>query len=152
MAFRREVLERVGGFVEGIGRIGRLPFGCEETEVSIRASAATGGTIMHIPDAAVEHRVSADRATWRYYMRRCWSEGVSKALVSRSVGSGPALASERDYVFRALPSGVWRELTRACRGEPAGLARLCAICAGLLITIAGYLFGRVGLSARKGRR
>ena len=37
MSFRREVFERVGGFAEDIGRIGKNPLGCEETELCIRA-------------------------------------------------------------------------------------------------------------------
>ena len=49
MAFRRSVLEGVGGFTDGIGRVGRTPLGCEETELSIRARAATGGRIVQIP-------------------------------------------------------------------------------------------------------
>src|SRR5688572_30210695 len=37
MSFRREVFSSVGGFRNGIGRIGTLPVGCEETELCIRA-------------------------------------------------------------------------------------------------------------------
>ena len=40
MSFRREVFERVGGFAEDIGRIGKNPLGCEETELCIRARQA----------------------------------------------------------------------------------------------------------------
>jgi GT2 family glycosyltransferase len=143
MAFRRDVFTRVGGFTEGIGRIGRTPLGCEETELSIRARAATGGRILQLPDAEVDHRVSPDRACWRYFRRRCWAEGLSKVAVSRCVGSDAALASERSYVARTLPAGVWRGLNDARRGDRAGLARAAAIVAGLAITTAGYARGRL---------
>ncbi len=73
-------MQRVGGFKDGIGRVGRTPLGCEETELSIRARAATGGRIVQMPDAKVEHRVSADRTRWLYFRRRCWAEGLSKAV------------------------------------------------------------------------
>ena len=146
MAFRRTVLGRVGGFKDGIGRVGRTPLGCEETELSIRARAATGGRIVQMPDAKVEHRVGADRTRWRYFRRRCWAEGLSKAVVSRSVGSNAALERERAYVMRTLPTGVWRGLADACRGDRSGVARSGAIVTGLAITTAGYLRGR--LSAR----
>ena len=36
MSFRREPVAALGGFVSGIGRIGRIPLGCEETELCIR--------------------------------------------------------------------------------------------------------------------
>jgi GT2 family glycosyltransferase len=141
MAFRRTVLERVGGFTDGIGRVGRTPLGCEETELSIRARTATGGRIIQVPDAQVEHRVSAERTRWRYFRRRCWAEGLSKAVVSRNVGGNSALQSERTYVMRTLPTGVWRGLADISRGDRAGLARSAAIVTGLTITTAGYLWG-----------
>jgi GT2 family glycosyltransferase len=141
MAFRRPVLELVGGFTGGIGRVGRTPLGCEETELSIRARAATGGRIVQLPDAKVDHRVTSDRTAWSYFRRRCWAEGLSKAIVSRKVGSDDALSSERDYVMRTLPSGVWRGVADASRGDRAGLARAGAIVGGLAITTAGYARG-----------
>ncbi len=143
MAFRRTVLDRVGGFTDGIGRVGRTPLGCEETEFSIRARAATGGRIVQMPDAEVEHRVSPDRTRWRYFRRRCWAEGLSKAVVARSVGSDAALERERSYVMRTLPTGVGRGLAEALRGDRFGVARSGAIVAGLMITAAGYLVGLI---------
>jgi GT2 family glycosyltransferase len=143
MAFRRVVLERVGGFTDGIGRIGRTPLGCEETELSIRARQATGGRIVQRHDAEVEHLVSDDRASWSYFRRRCWAEGLSKVAVARRVGSDAALASERSYVVRTLPAGVWRGLADAARGDRSGLARAGVIVCGLAITVAGYVRGRL---------
>jgi GT2 family glycosyltransferase len=148
MAFRRAVVRRVGGFTDGIGRIGRTPLGCEETELSIRAREATGGRIVQRHDAVVEHRVSDDRASWSYFRRRCWAEGLSKVAVARRVGSDAALASERSYVVRALPAGVVRGLADASRGDRSGLARSGAIVCGLAITTAGYVRGRLSWKAR----
>jgi cellulose synthase/poly-beta-1,6-N-acetylglucosamine synthase-like glycosyltransferase len=148
MAFRRSVLERVGGFTDGIGRVGRTPLGCEETELSIRARLATGGRIVQIPAAEVEHRVSPDRTRWRYFRRRCWAEGLSKAVVARSVGTGAALERERSYVMRTLPAGVVRGLADAFSGDRSGVARSGAIVAGLMITAAGYLLGLLSIGPR----
>lgn len=148
MAFRRSVLESVGGFTDGLGRVGRTPLGCEETELSIRARAATGGRIVQIPSAEVEHRVSPDRICWRYFRRRCWAEGLSKAAVARSVGSGAALDRERAYVTRTLPTGVVRGLADAFSGDLSGVGRSGAIVAGLMITVTGYLLGLLGTGLR----
>ncbi|HZU39408.1 MAG TPA: glycosyltransferase family 2 protein [Solirubrobacteraceae bacterium] len=141
MAFRREVLRAAGGFAEGLGRVGRVPLGCEETELAIRAGALTGGTVRQRPGARVRHRVTSDRARWSYFRRRCWSEGLSKAAVRREVGGGRALASERRYVLRTLPAGILRGLRDTITGDLFGLARSAAIAAGLFITAAGYLWG-----------
>lgn len=141
MAFRRSVFDQIGGFSDGIGRVGRTPLGCEETELAIRATERVGGRIVQVPDAVVDHLVPVDRTRWSYFCRRCWAEGISKAIVTRSVGHDMALESERGYVARTLPSGIARGLRDLTRGDMGGLARAAAIVAGLLITAAGYGWG-----------
>lgn len=140
MSVRREVFDRVGGFAEDLGRVGRNPLGCEETEFCIRVRqayrrAGRAARIVFEPAAEVDHRVTADRVRWFYLRRRSWSEGLSKAAVARLVGSDAALATERAYVATVLPAAVAREL-RAGRPVAAG-----AIVAALLTTGAGYLRG-----------
>ncbi len=130
MSFRRAVFEGIDGFTDGIGRVGATPLGCEETELSIRARQAhPGAVVLHVPEAVVEHAVPPERLSWRYFCKRCWAEGLSKALVSREVGSTDALSSEWTYTLRTLPAGVARGLFDAGRGDLAGLQRAGAIVA-----------------------
>lgn len=149
MSFRREVFERVGGFVNGMGRIGTLPVGCEETELCIRAAQQTPrGIFLYEPRAVVHHRVPPARARWQYFFRRCYSEGISKALVTRLVGSRQGLSNERAYTFRTLPQGVLRSIQQAfSEHNPGLLGRGAFIAAGLMVTTLGYLRG--ALSMRK---
>jgi glucosyl-dolichyl phosphate glucuronosyltransferase len=143
MSFRREVVTRVGGFASDLGRVGKTPLGCEETDLSIRAySAFPGQTVRMVPEARVSHLVPEGRTTWRYFRSRCWSEGLSKAVMTGRVGSDDGLASERTYVTRTLPSGVAHGVADALRGRPEGLRRAGAIIAGLGLTVAGYARGR----------
>ena len=152
MSFRRPVIEAVGGFTTSLGRVGASPEGCEETELSIRAAAAfPNSKILHEPDAAVRHHVPAQRGTWRYFRRRCWAEGRSKARMSRLVSARSALASESAYVRTTLPNGVRSNLVAAGRRrDPTLLARATAICVGFAITSAGFTSGRLasGIAAR----
>jgi glycosyltransferase involved in cell wall biosynthesis len=143
MSFRREVFDAVGGFRDGIGRIGRRPVGCEETELCLRALAAfPQGVILYEPAAHVSHRVTVSRASWRYFGARCYSEGLSKALVARHAGAGRGLSSERKYALSTLPRGFARGLRAAARGgDLAGLARAGAVLAGLSLTTAGFMAG-----------
>jgi hypothetical protein len=121
MAFRRTLLSSTGGFRRELGRVGTLPFGVEETEVCIRLSAAMPGTsILHVPAAMVRHSVPVNRATWRYFRRRCFAEGVSKAILTRLVGQPQALATERRYASSVLPRGVVRSLRDAVRHRRPG--------------------------------
>jgi GT2 family glycosyltransferase len=144
MSIRRDVLDAVGGFESGIGRVGKVPLGCEETDLCIRASQAhAGGSFIFDPSARARHRVTPERTDPRYFVSRCWAEGRSKAIVAKRAGAGRALETERSYALRTLPLGVARGLGDAVlRRDLAGLARSGAIVAGLVVTGAGYLAGK----------
>lgn len=148
MSFRRKVFERAGTFSHGIGRIGTRPLGGEETELSIRARRAfPGNRVLYEPAARVNHRVPATRGTARYFLNRCYSEGLSKAAIAKLVGAERALASERSYAVRTLSSGAISDLVDVVRQrDPYGLARAAWIVLGLAATTLGYVVGR--LSAR----
>jgi GT2 family glycosyltransferase len=153
MSLRRDVFAAVGGFSEDLGRVGKTPLGCEETELCIRASAdRPGSRIVFEPLALVRHHVSDDRLTWRYLLHRCLSEGVSKAAVAAMVGPGSALATERGYVTRVLPQGLLRNLVAVAAPGAAtratGLLGASAIVAGLTATGFGYARGRLSKRAR----
>jgi glycosyltransferase involved in cell wall biosynthesis/GT2 family glycosyltransferase len=144
MSFRRAAFACAGGFVETMGRVGGRPLGCEETEFCIRFTQASPSAILlHDPAARVEHYVSPQRTSLRYFVRRCWAEGLSKAEVSRRVGSSSALSAERHYVSRVLPLGIWRGLRDSIAGNFEGAARSAAIILGLAVTAAGYYFSTV---------
>jgi glycosyltransferase involved in cell wall biosynthesis/O-antigen/teichoic acid export membrane protein len=142
-SFRREVFSEVGAFTTGIGRsVSGRPLGCEETEFCIRLSQRLPGTILLFDGRAViRHRVPAPRERFSYYRSRCYAEGLSKAMVTRSVGTGDGLAAERRYTSRTLPRGVARGLGDALRGDATGLVRAGAIIAGLATVTAGYAVG-----------
>ncbi|KRE73008.1 glycosyltransferase family 2 protein [Arthrobacter sp. Soil762] len=144
MSFRREVLRQVGGFNLSLGRQGTLPLGCEETEICIRSKIGSPGSrIVYEPAALVRHHVPADRGTLRYMLSRSWSEGISKAQVSRVVGQKRALGPERRYVRSVLPRAVFSGIRDWGRGDnPQGLGRAGAVIAVLAWTAAGYVRGR----------
>ena len=149
-SFRRTAFEAAGGFATGIGRDGdRRPLGCEETELCIRLTRARPGAVLLIDDRAViHHRVPAARERFAYFRARVWAEGLSKALVARSVGAGEGLASERRYTTRVLPAGVARGLRDALLARPGGAGRAGAIVAGVLTAAGGYAVGSA--RARRG--
>jgi glycosyltransferase involved in cell wall biosynthesis len=151
MSLRREIFEQVGGFLSGIGRVGSLPVGCEETELCIRARQhRPGGIFLYCPSALVHHRVPARRATWSYFRARCFAEGISKAAISRYVGVKDSLASERVYTREVLPCGFVQGINTAFRHlDLMGLARAGSILAGLLITASGYLIGKLSFRRKE---
>jgi len=146
MAFRRDILVASGGFRSGIGRYGALPFGCEETELCIRASSKFAGVFILEPASRVVHRIPPARARFSYFCSRCYAEGQSKALVTRYVGIQNGLRSERAYAFKTLPSGVINGIADSMKtGKSHGLQRAGAIITGLAITTWGFLVGKASL-------
>ncbi|MGW5660500.1 glycosyltransferase family 2 protein [Streptomyces sp. NPDC003758] len=144
-SFRRSAFDAAGGFATGIGRDGdKRPLGCEETELCIRLTRARPDAILLIDDRAViHHRVPQPREHFAYFRTRTYAEGLSKALVARSVGAEKGLESERRYTTRVLPAGVGRGLRDALLARPGGAGRAGAIVAGVLTAAGGYLVGSV---------
>lgn len=151
MSFRREVLLTTGGFRHGMGRIGTLPVGCEETELCIRAQQRwSERKLLYVPQARVQHRVPAERARWRYFFSRCFAEGISKSQVASFVGAKDGLSNERVYTRQTLPQGVLRGLRHLVMNRDIGGAgRVVAIVAGLVMATAGYIYGRFSALLRQ---
>jgi glucosyl-dolichyl phosphate glucuronosyltransferase len=144
-SFRREVFGVVGGFRNGIGRsAGKRPLGCEETELCIRLRQRLPGSVLLFDNRAVIwHRIPAVRSRFSYFLSRCYAEGLSKAMVTRSVGVRDGLSAERSYSSRTLPAGIARGIAAGVRGDPAGLGRSAAIVAGLGAAGTGYCAGLI---------
>lgn len=141
MSFRRTELLAVGGFLDALGRVGTRPVAsCDETDLCLRIAARNPeAVLLYEPAAEIHHRVPRSRTSWAYFRYRCYVEGLSKALVARRCGSGPALADERAYVRSTLSRALIRNLARI--GRPGGLRTVGALSAGLAATTAGYLVG-----------
>ncbi|MDZ4268336.1 MAG: glycosyltransferase family 2 protein, partial [Mycobacterium sp.] len=136
MAVRRGELTAIGGFSDRLGRVGALPTGCEETMMGIELTRRNpqARIVRHTP-FAVSHSVPDDRTTLSYFVRRCFNEGRSKAILTRLCGRQASLKSERAYTTRTLPLGIWH-----ARRRPS---RVLALVVGLIVTTTGYLVGLV---------
>jgi glycosyltransferase involved in cell wall biosynthesis len=145
MMIKRTVFDRVGGFSTALGRGDGGLISCEETEFCLRASAGfPGGKFLLVPTARALHKVPRTRRTWRYFVRRCYAEGISKARLMVLVQQTGALSTEWSYVLRTLTSGVLIGLADPIRrGDLAGPARAAAIVVGLGATVWGYLRAKI---------
>lgn len=145
MAVRAAAFAHVGLFDPVMGRLGTRPLGCEETEFCVRlARERAGAEIVLVAGAEVDHHVPRQRGTARYLMRRCYYEGISKALVRR-LGDTRALDTERTYVRRALAGGIAASLRTAAAGprRTDAVGRAVAVIGGVGAATAGYLVGRM---------
>jgi glucosyl-dolichyl phosphate glucuronosyltransferase len=138
---------RAGGFRSDLGRIGSTPLGCEETDLFLRMRGLDRSLeSMYVPDAIMRHFVPDSRCTMRYYMRRCYGEGLSKASISALHPGTAPLGSERHHALVALPRAVAREL------RSRNLQGAAGVVVGLSSTVAGYVVGRLSPRLRKAAR
>jgi len=151
MSMRREVFETVGKF-----RLGKVDTASqpEETELCIRTlQKIPNGIWLYEPRARVLHTVPVARTSRRYFLTRCYNEGLGKAAMVNLVGAGDGLSAERSYMFKTIPSGVFHGLRDAIvRRDLTGLGRSAAIVTGLIVTSVSYVYGRVMLSLNRRRR
>ncbi|MFO1135790.1 MAG: glycosyltransferase family 2 protein [Rhodoblastus sp.] len=143
MVVKRALYERSGPFNGLIGRKGAFPISCEETEWCIRARAAAPQIKFYMePKAVIRHKATADRLTWKYFVTRCFAEGLSKAYMTSLLANNAPLRTEGRYVLETLSFGILKGLGDAVRLDAAGLARAAAIVVGLSSTTAGFLLGK----------
>lgn len=81
LSFRKEWLQRVGGFRTDLGRIGNCLLSSEEEDVLERVVAA-GGKLLYEPSAVVGHRVAPSRLRRRWFWARSYwgKRGVARMV------------------------------------------------------------------------
>ena len=140
MVFRRSVFEEVGCFSTIVGRIGNKLLGHDDTEFGIRATSKLAGTkIIYDPEAVVYHRVSVNRVSFKYVLKRSYAEGFSKAFVSHGdQANKSALNTEKDYLrtlFLSTPSILFQSNVRT------GASRCGTLWVATIMVFLGYIAG-----------
>jgi glycosyltransferase involved in cell wall biosynthesis len=143
MALRRAAFDAAGGFREDFSKLGAASRS-EDTELCLRV---TSGSWIYEPTSAVGHWVSAQRATLRYFLRRCYDEGKGKAQIAIMDGTANSTSAERWYTLRVLPGAVGRGLREAATGDRSGALRSAAIIGGFGMAAAGFALGCLSAAA-----
>jgi glycosyltransferase involved in cell wall biosynthesis len=143
MAISRHVFDRIGGFREGLSKVGARSRP-EDTDLCLRAAAAQPkGTWIYEPNGVAGHRVPLKRTTFGYFLYRCLLEGWGKAALAALNGTGKSTSAEWLYTHRVLPKGIARGLRDTVSGDVSGGMRSIAIAAGFSFAVAGFMTGRV---------
>ena len=152
MAVRRTAFDAVGGFSETFGKVLHVSRP-EDTDLCIRMSAADSGPgrWIYVPEALVHHHVPANRETFRFFLRRCYLEGMGKAEMSAQLKAEAALVDEVDYLRSVIPAGL-RSRLKGLRTAPTNsAAQAASIHAGLGSPGVGFTSHAVR-ARRAGRR
>jgi cellulose synthase/poly-beta-1,6-N-acetylglucosamine synthase-like glycosyltransferase len=148
MLFRRELLERLGGFDITLGRTNNGLAGCEETELCIRANRA-GATVVLIPGASVAQILPADRRRFGYAVKRGWDEGRSKRMLVAL--HGQVLGTEATYSRALVRQALGWIRSGLVHRRAAELRRAGGLIAVLTSTATSYVIHglpRIGLPRR----
>lgn len=152
MAVRRRLIDRVGGFNQGLGRKGRALVGQEQAEFFAR-SRAVGAFGRYVPAMEVSHYVPKTRLTKRYFRRWWFWKGVARARMDAfhqvtelgvDLRTVPHVTGVPRYVLGACP----RLAVRWVRFWVCGRRMDAAREEMLLCYTAGYICARWSRSVR----
>ncbi|BDG05822.1 glycosyltransferase family 2 protein [Anaeromyxobacter oryzae] len=147
LVVRRAVVERLGGFDEQAGPRPGRPISGEDSLFAWNALGA-GFRIFYQPDAVVHHRVPRARMKRRFYLTRCYREGIS--LVDVESKRGALTADRLDGMLAWHRRNRWRRafkalgrLSLAPWNDPKLLEQLgeAALSAGIVATCRDVLRG-----------
>ncbi len=137
MAVRRHVIETVGGWNPDLGKLQNTLRTGEDHEFALKLIA--GGFVgVYVPEAAVRHRVPADRLRVSYFVRWSYRNGAIEAGLEQEYPSTPR------YLI-GVPRYLWRRTIGDLVGVVSALLRAngrrAATSVMNLVWFAGYLRG-----------
>ena len=124
VAFRREAIDRAGGFVTTLGRSNSRVLLGQELPEFFRRTRAFGARGLYVPEMRVAHWVPAARMTRSYFRRWWFGKGVSRARVDRLhpvTELGLDLRSVRHIA--GVPRFMFGDLLRDLKAWMRGLSR-----------------------------
>jgi GT2 family glycosyltransferase len=107
-AVRREVLERLGGFVSGLDRAGKDLLSGGDTELAVRAHRE-GYRLFYAPRMCARHWVAPSRLSRTYLCRLARARGRTRVLLAERLGENDRLDLLRLGCAQVV-SGAWNEL------------------------------------------
>lgn len=141
VAYRKELLEQLGGFKESLGRKGKQLLANEEADVQGRLREL-GFPSVFSPDIVVGHHISSNRLTKQWFRKAWYGQGFSDALMASQDGSLPIQARIWLTVKRIVWSLPRLLLMFAEKSEAARFRRQCQA-----VQTVGYTSGMWRLEA-----
>ena len=121
IAYPRRLLEKVGGFGEGLGRTGGSLLGNEENFIRLKLDAL-GWPSVYDPGIVVDHHISASRLTKEWFRRASFGQGMSEALMVR-LDRRPSLSSRAAMALGKIVWSIPRSALMFAEASDAGRFR-----------------------------
>ena len=134
MSVRRQSYNAVGGCQS-------IDF--DDLDLCLRLGQKYGPSrLMYEPRAVVHHFVPKERASWRYFWRRCFFVNQEKVEVFSELGGAANMGAESQFVFRSFTAQLMLDAGDLLRGRLVGLSRIGGMFIGISMAAAGNLAGR----------
>jgi hypothetical protein len=115
-------------------------------------AASPGAHFVYVPDAVISHLVPPRRATFGYFLVRCYSEGRGKVEMSKHLRKDRDLTAESDWFRRSVPAAIQKHLAGSMRsGGGADVLQVGAIGSGVVAAGLGaaITLGRIFLHPQR---
>ena len=138
MSIRRTAFDQIGGFHS-------IDF--DDLDLCMRvADHFPQQVLLYEPRAVVSHFVPEERVAWHYFWRRSFFTNFHKVEAFADMGTAANLRAETEFVRRAMTEQLSSEYRDLLRGNSVALYRIGAMTVGILMAVAGNLYGRIRLS------
>ncbi|RJP60214.1 MAG: glycosyltransferase family 2 protein [Candidatus Auribacter fodinae] len=111
MAFKRSVFDEFGLFDEKLGLQGNIKRWSEETQL-IRQLKANDRKVYYSPQAEVQHTVIAEKLTFKYLIKRNYTQGITDARIDFNSDPASFLKTSLLDIFKKINYIVPRLLYR----------------------------------------
>jgi glycosyltransferase involved in cell wall biosynthesis len=151
MAVRRGVFEKAGGFRDELAKVASKSRP-DDTDLCLRAAVVQeSGVWIYEPAALASHWVPKERAAFKYFVYRCYNEGVGKGALAAFNGLGVSTSVERRYIRHDLSGALGRYSGGLLTGQFSDASRIAATVAGLAVAVVGFLVGAGKFYLRRSR-
>lgn len=136
MLVRAESFRQAGGFRIDFTKVGNRARP-EDTEFCLRLTARNPGTVwVHNSSAVAHHKVPIERSTFRFFVQRCFNEGVGKVELGGLLGWN-LLTDEARYGTVVLPKAMLVHALSALHGDAGQARQLAAALVGTAAALVG---------------
>lgn len=141
--FKKDCLEKFGGFDERLGRQGSCLLSGEETQIKKKIEA-TGGMLYYHPDVTVHHFVPATRVKPSWFYRRYFWGGVTDCLMKKTLTDRNSHGEVVQLPMDSLQCRMSRLLVNILCAAGLSLSVTKTIHARIYVSyVFGWLFGIV---------
>ncbi|MBU1567474.1 MAG: glycosyltransferase [Proteobacteria bacterium] len=141
--FRKDCLEKFGGFDERLGRKGSSLLSGEEIQIKKKIEA-TGGMLYYHPDVTVRHFVPAARVKTSWFYRRYFWGGVTDCYMKKTFLNDCSVENEVQLPVNSFQSRMTRLLGNIFYATGLSFSVTKTIHARIYISyVCGWLFGIV---------